>query len=78
MSPPARATLADDLEAWPGNVVRVSSDPAENGTVAGRTAGPRAMACAISAAQVLSIRQRQLKPETAARLGYTPEDGCVF
>ena len=68
-----------DPEAAGGAVVvRVSCDPAENGVIAGRIAGPRAMACAITAAEILSRTQRQLRPETAARLGYVPDDTCTF
>jgi hypothetical protein len=64
MMPPSRSYAAEPDPEAPGRaiVVRVSSDPAENGIVAGRTAGPRAMTNAI----------------TAARLGYTPDDSCDF
>jgi len=80
MTGPARSYAAepDPDTAGQAIVVRVSSDPAENGIVAGRTAGPRAMARAMAAATILSIRQKQLRPDTAARLGYTPDDGCPF
>jgi hypothetical protein len=80
MMPPSRSYAAEPDPEAPGRaiVVRVSSDPAENGIVAGRTAGPRAMTNAITAAEILCLRQRQLAPETAARLGYTPDDSCDF
>lgn len=77
---PSRSYAAEPDPETPGHaiVVRVSSDPAENGTIVGRTTGPHAMTCAIAAAQIMSQTGRQPRRETAARLGYTPRDGYTF
>jgi hypothetical protein len=80
MSPPARSYTAEPDPGCDGQaiVVRVSSDPDESGTVTGWVIGPRAMARAISAAQIMSQTGRQLSPEACAQLGYTPKDGVPW
>jgi hypothetical protein len=59
-------------------IVRVSSDPGENGTVVGWVAGPRPMARAILAARIICQTDRQIGPETAGYLRYTPAGDFGF
>jgi hypothetical protein len=75
---PSRSYAAEPDPEFPGRaiVVRVSCDEDDSGAVVGRTTGPRAMARAIEATQILSHTGRQPGPETCARLGYTPAAGC--
>jgi hypothetical protein len=70
---PSRSYAAEPDPEFAGQavVVRVSSDLDESGMVVGWTTGPRAMANAISAAQIIGRADRQLSPEKAAQLGYT-------
>jgi hypothetical protein len=77
VSPPDRSYAAEPDPEFPGQqaiVVRLSSDPDENGMVTGWVTGPAAMTHAMTAAQVMSQTGRPLSPGACAQLGYTPKE----